>query len=526
MTTSASRREGATMPGSRPNFVFFIPDQLRADAVGAFGNPYVHTPHLDALAAGGTRFDNAYVQHPVCSPSRASFLTGWYPHTGGHRTLTHLIRPDEPNLLRSLKEGGYHVAWPGLRGDTFAPGVTELSVDEHGFGVLPTVLPTLPRVESWPGGEEWARLYYQGRTEDDDGRIDSDEATIRTALQWLENPPEQPWALFVPLIAPHCPFGIEDPWFSLHDRDVLPPPVPAADDSDREPAYMRAIRERFGITDTSPAMWREITATYYGMISRMDDQLGRVMAAVDSRGLRDDTVTLFFADHGEYLGDYGLIEKWPSAMHSCITRDPLVISGGGLPSGQSTDAMVELLDIVPTVLELAGLEAGHRHFGRSLLPVLERPDTEHRRFAFTEGGFSSDEEPQFEMAGFPYDLKAALQHENPRLVGRAIAVRDKEWCYVWRLYEEPELYHRPSDPDERVNVAGRDEYAGVEARMQQALLHWLADTSDVIPAEPHPRYPRVDLPVPAGRPRPDGAVERASEHLERVFAHLRNTGAV
>lgn len=153
-------------------------------------------------------------------------------------------------------------------------------------------------------------------------------------------------------------------------------------------------------------------------------------------------------------------------MHSCITRDPLIMSGGGLPAGRHADAMVELLDIVPTVLDLAGIEAPHRHFGRSLLPLLDDPSAEHRVYAFTDGGFSRDEEPQFEQAVFPYDLKAALQHEQPHLVGCAIAVRDKEWTYVWRLYEEAELYHRASDPDERSNLAGCDEHSSVEHRMQ------------------------------------------------------------
>jgi arylsulfatase A-like enzyme len=117
----------------QPNFIVIIPDQLRADALGCFGNPIISTPHIDALANSGTAFVESYVQHPVCSPSRASFLTGWYPHVRGHRTLTHLLQADEPNLLRVLKEAGYHVSWAGERGDTFAPGVTELSVDEYGF---------------------------------------------------------------------------------------------------------------------------------------------------------------------------------------------------------------------------------------------------------------------------------------------------------------------------------------------------------------------------------------------------------
>ena len=100
---------------TRPNFLIIVADQLRADAVGAFGSPIASTPHIDALAERGARFTNAFVQHTVCSPSRASFLTGWYPHVRGHRSLTHLLGPDDPNVLRTLKEAGYHVTHVGDR---------------------------------------------------------------------------------------------------------------------------------------------------------------------------------------------------------------------------------------------------------------------------------------------------------------------------------------------------------------------------------------------------------------------------
>ncbi|MFF2658458.1 sulfatase-like hydrolase/transferase [Kitasatospora sp. NPDC058032] len=475
----------------RPNFVILMPDQLRADAVGAFGNPYVRTPHLDALAARGTTFNQAYVQHPVCSPSRASVLTGWYPHTAGHRTLTHLLKEHEPNLLRILKDAGYHVTWAGARGDTFAPGVTEASVHEYGFSVMPTV----GYGGEYPDGV-WSRLFYRGAVPDD-GRIDPDEAAIRSAERWLADPPEQPWVLFVPLVAPHCPFQVEEPWFSQVDRDALPDPVAPGDPSG-EPRYMAAIRERYGIGEVTPEQWREVVATYYGMIARLDDQLGRVMGAVADAGAADDTVTLFFADHGEYLGDFGLIEKWPSAMHDCITRDPLIISGGGFAGGQASDAMVEMVDVLPTVLELAGVEAPHRHFGRSLVPLLRDPAAPHREYAFTEGGFTVEEEPRMERPGFPYDLKGALQHEDPALVGKAVAVRDREWTYVWRLYEPAELYHRASDPQERSNLAGRAEHAAVEQRLRDAVLRWMVETADVIPPTPDPRLPQVALPAPGG----------------------------
>lgn len=478
---------------SGPNFVIFIPDQLRADALGAFGNPHVRTPHLDALAARGTRFTNAFVQHPVCSPSRASFLTGWYPHTAGHRSLTHLLRPHEPNLLRILKDAGYHVTFAGRRGDTFAPGVTELSAHEYGFTEPPTPSPRVRlSPEIWPGGETWARLFYTGKVPDSAG-IDLDEATIRTAEHRLAAPPDRPWVLFVPIFAPHCPFRVPEPWFSMYDRDAMPDPIPP---SDREPRYAPAIRDRHGLDAVTAGMWREVVATYYGMVSRMDDRLGRVLAAVEKTGQADSTVTLFFADHGEYLGDFGLIEKWPSAMHPCITRDPLVIAGPGLPEGQVRDGMVELVDVLPTVLDLAEVAAPHRHFGRSLLPVLRDPDARHREHAFTEGGFTLDETRQLEMSPFPYDLKSALQHDEPALVGKATAVRSREWTYVWRQYEPPELYHRPTDPDERHNLAGSPEHAAVERELNETLLTWLVDTADVIPATVDPRMPEVALPAP------------------------------
>lgn len=211
-----------TIVTSRPNFLILMPDQLRADAVGAFGNPHVDTPHIDALAARGTRFTNAFVQHPVCSPSRASLLTGWYPHTAGHRTLTHLLKEHEPNLLRLLKEAGYHVTWAGARGDTFAPGVTEQSVHEYGFSTLPTT----GYGGDYPDGV-WSRLFYRGRVPDD-GRIDPDEAAVRTAEEWLAHPPEDPWVLFVPLVAPHCPFQVEDPGSPASTGPPCPTPRPPA----------------------------------------------------------------------------------------------------------------------------------------------------------------------------------------------------------------------------------------------------------------------------------------------------------
>ena len=481
------------MSVTRPNVVVFIPDQLRADCVGAFGNPVVQTPNLDALAARGARFDNAYVQHPVCSPSRASFLTGWYPHVVGHRTLTHLLQPDEPNFLKTFKNNGYQVIWAGARGDTFAAGGTEASVDAYGF----TDPPPAPLGHATFPDDLSARLFYSGRIDDPD-RVDFDEAAVRTAEEWLATGPDGPWLLFLPILAPHCPFQVAEPWFSMYDRSAVPDPVPpAGDDDGREPDFHQAIRDSYGLDRATPQTWREVVATYYGMISRMDDHLGRVMAAVQQAGAADTTITAFFADHGEYLGDYGLIEKWPSAMSGNITRDPLILAGPGIPPGTVVQDMVEIIDVFPTLLDLANVpDDTHRHYGRTLTPTLTH-GAAHREYAFTEGGFTLEEEPQLERPAFPYDLKGELQHRDPRLVGKAAAVRDQRYTYVERLYEGPELYDRISDPAERLNRAGQPQVAAVQHRLREALIRWLQETADVIPATEDPRFPTVDLPEPS-----------------------------
>jgi arylsulfatase A-like enzyme len=468
---------------SRPNVVVFVPDQLRADAVGCFGNPHVQTPNLDALAARGTRFTNAFVQHPVCSPSRASFLTGWYPHVSGHRTLTHLLRADEPNFLKSFKDNGYHVTWVGERGDTFAPGGTEASVHEYGFSMEPEV--------KWPVVAEYAddlaaHTFYLGKS---DTILDFDEAAIRSAEQWLGKPPPEPWVLFVPLLAPHVPFKAPEPWFSMYDRAAMPDPVPAGSG---EPEFHQAIRDAYGMDRMTPELWREIIATYYAMVSRMDSHLGRVLAAAG-----DNTVTAFFADHGEYLGDFGLVEKWPTSMSPNITRDPLILAGPGIPEGEVVEDMTELIDVFPTLLELCEVpDDTHRHFGRSLLPRLRDEVPVHREYAFSEAGFTVEEEPQLERPPYPYDRKGELQHAKPRLVGKVAAIRDRSWTYVHRLYDGPELYDRITDPHERVNLAGRPEVAEVEQRMRDELLRWYLETADVVPYTPDPRRPAVELPTP------------------------------
>ncbi|CAK7199871.1 hypothetical protein SEUCBS139899_002557 [Sporothrix eucalyptigena] len=496
--------------GDRPNFIIFMPDQLRYDALGctqeSAGTAHkpspIKTPNIDAFRARGTLFTECYVQASVCAQSRCSMLTGTYPHVSGHRSLNNLIKPWEANVLRSLKENGYHVACLAPRGDTFSPTVTELSVNEYGFLETPDCLPSFAKGSNNSGPDEndvWGRLFYKGlRTPEQ--MSDYDDAVIRSALTWLKCPPSgKPWLLYLPLLFPHCPFQVEEPYFSMYDRQAVGSVVSTPDTkTGYEPRYMQTIRERYGTGRATDEMWREIKATYYGMIARLDDQFGRLVDALDSLNLWKDTVTMFFTDHGEYLGDHGLIEKWPSGLSETLVREPLLIGGCGLPAGHTVAGMTEMVDLVPTLLEMAGIGEHFPHNGQSWIPLLQDdPKRAYtKKYAFSEGGFLTSEEPLLEQAPYPYDIKAGLQHEDTTLVGKAISLRNHEWTFMYRLYEPAELYSRANDPHEIHNLAGVPEYASKVSELEKEVFRWLVETSDVLPWTKDPRFPETNLASP------------------------------
>lgn len=469
------------------NIVVFIPDQLRADALGCFGNEVAATPHIDALAARGTRFTQAFGQHPFCSQSRVSFLTGLYPHVHGHRTLNQLIKPWHEDALGMLKASGYHVAHAGMRGDTFAPGGTKESTSRFGWTVLPKVLHS---PDPYGPDHKFGRAFYHGRRPEP--TLDFDEACIRTAVDWLGEGLPEPWLLYVPLFFPHPPFEVEDPWFSQHDRADVPLPVPPPPGSASAPLFKRLIHERYGLARLDEDDWREIVATYYGMVSRSDHHLGRVLDAVDRAGATDSTAVLFFPDHGEYLGDFGLVEKWVSGVDPCLVHNPLIAHIPGRPEGNVAGGMVELLDVAPTLCELAEIDPPRRQFGRSLVPLIGDGTRPHRDAAFSEGGLAfGDASPT--PPPYPYDLKHTIEHEEPVSAGKVAALRTPDWTYVHRVHEPPELYHRPTDPAETTNLAPDPTHATTLTDLRSRLLTWHIETADIL----GPTDPRFD---------PDGAL--------------------
>ena len=470
----------------RPNILMVMPDQQRADCIGAFGNSSILTPNIDALAGRGMTFTNAYVNHPVCSPSRVNFMTGWYPHTRGHRTLTHLIQPHEPNLLRYLKDGGYQVAWAGARGDVFAPGVTELSTHFSGFTTPPKKMGMGPQ---HPVGSPLYDAFYHGLRPGEETWLDFDEACTRTAIDWLSQKPKGPWCLWAPLIFPHLPFEVERQWYDLYSPGDLPKRIEAPGAG--KPQFHHAVRQKLGTDRLTEDDWQEIRRVYYAMISRVDHQLGRILEALQRTGEADNTLVLYFTDHGEYAGDFGLVEKWPSGLDRSLLQNPLIIAGPGVKPNTTATTFTEMVDLMPTLLDLADVKVTHTHFGRSLVNVLSDPKTSIREAAFSEGGFASDELNLLEAAKGEYANKANLQHEQPSLVGRAIAMRTKQYTYIYRLYESDELYDRSGDPNETKNLIGQSDHKELISDLKSQVLEWLFSTADVIPWKADPRFPKV-----------------------------------
>jgi len=502
----------------RPHIVIFNPDQWRGDVLGHMGNPAAVTPNLDRLVrTDSVSFRHAYCQNPVCTPSRCSFMSGWYPHVRGHRTMFHMMRKGEPVLLRTLKEHGYFVWWGGKN---------DLVPAQHGYGDYchvkyepdrPTY-PDLHELAHWRGepGSDTYYSFYFGRLEHADCRqsddaedhyYDGDWANVLGAIDLIHSyknaPQDQPLCIYLPLGYPHPPYAVEDPYYSLIDRAKLPPRIPTPDGWAGKPSILRGIHERQNLQGWTEDRWTELRATYYGMCARVDDQFGLLMDALRQAGLYDDTAVFFFADHGDFAGDYGLVEKTQNTFEDCLTRVPFLIKPPAWVPVQPrvSDALVELVDFPATVEPLTGIVPDHTHFGRSLLPVLAGETDEHRDAVFCEGGRSHGETHCMELESTSnqnpqglYWPRMEMQRSEGAEHTKAVMCQTKAFKYVRRLYEPDELYDLRADPAElhnriddanatrsSANALHSSSLADVLAQLKERLLTFYLETCDVVP---------------------------------------------
>jgi arylsulfatase A-like enzyme len=487
----------------RPHILIFNPDQWRGDVLAHMGNPAAVTPNVDRMVeTDGVSFRNAFCQNTVCTPSRCSFMTGWYPHVRGHRTMHHMLRAGEPVLLRTLKENGYFVWWGGK--NDLVPG--QLGYDEYCDVKYHPERPTYPNLhslEEWrgtPGSDTYYSFYY-GRLERDDDRehyYDGDWANVLGAIDFIRNAPQdQPLCIYLPLGYPHPPYAVEEPFYSMIDRARIPPRIPTPDGWAGKPSLLKGIHALQNLEDWTEERWTELRATYYGMCARVDRQFGLLMEALREAGIYDDTAVFLFSDHGDFTGDYGLVEKTQNTFEDCLSRVPFVIKPPAWTDVKPrvSDAMVELIDFPATVEALTGVEPQHTHFGRSLLPVLAGETDEHRDAVFCEGGRLHGETHCMELestssqnpAGLYYPRMVQQRSEGPEHT-KAVMCRTREFKYVRRLYEPDELYDLRSDPVELHNRIDDPALADVLARLKERLLTFYLETCDVVPHDTDNRW--------------------------------------
>jgi len=435
---------GVARAAERLNLLILTNDQHRADGLGCMGNPVVKTPVVDQFAAEGVLFESHFVQCPQCVPSRAALHTGRYPHT--NRTPTNLYRLSdrEETLAMILNRNGYRTATTGEL--PFAP--TKFL---GGFQEV------LPGGEKMPPDYELLRKQHAENLKRDFQAVaapwpaELDETALHAgrAIQFLRANRERPFYLHVNFRRPHHPFDPPHPFDRMYEGAQFPASHKREGEmQNKPPAQQKALANSVGFdlrTMTARDLDR-IKSYYYGMISLNDQYIGRILAELRRLDLDERTVVVFNADHGEMLGDHGLLFKG-GYFYDEVVRAPLILRGPGLPAGKRVADLVETVDLLPTLLELLGLAKSDRVQGRSLFPVIAGTDRRAR----------------------------AVHAEFPA----AKMIRTRDWKLVHYLRAPyGELYDLKEDPHELYNRWEDPASAGAKSEMLARLADWLVETED------------------------------------------------
>jgi arylsulfatase A-like enzyme len=490
-----------------PNILFVMADQLRWDYLGCTGHPHIKTPHIDALAARGVRFDRTFVQSPVCGGSRMSFYTGRYNISHGATYNNFPLRVDEMTLGDYLRPAGYRTALVGkthFKAD--AEGMARLGIGagtNTGTGAMACGFEEFERDDGLHPDQanrtdlaynRWLRqLGYAGDNPwhshansviDDDGKVASGWAmrnarkparvkkehsetayTTDRALAFLDQAGDAPWCLHLSYIKPHWPYIAPAPYHAMYGPEhVLAQNASAHERAHPHPVVAAFMQHDESVNFSRPDVRDTVIPTYMGLISEIDDHIGRVVGYLEKRGLADNTVIVVTSDHGDYLGDHWLGEK--ELFHEESVRIPLIImdprEGAAATRGSVSDALVQAIDLVPTFTELAGapLHAA-RMEGLSLVPLLAgvQPPVPWRDTAFCDSDFAM--RPARRTLGLAVNA------------ARGFMARTKRWKYVYFPGFPPQLFDLDADPHEQTDLGTHGGYADVRADMKDRLLHWL-----------------------------------------------------
>jgi len=456
----------------RPNILILMPDQQRGDCLSCAGHPAVKTPNLDRLAAEGIRFARAYTSCPICMPARSSFLSGLYCHNHGQWGNVAHFNPDLDTYLHHVKEVGYHTCHigkshlyahrKGLHLQEMRPFMRQLGWDEvlETTGPWATVTTDSIMTDHWReiGCLDTFRNDYEARRQTGPTAATwpspmpkgeaLDDFVGRTAVRYISDyDGEEPLLLFVGFGGPHEPWDPPVEWAEEYDPAAMDEMKPVTEPGLWVPAaaaeHQRELQNHsLGIT---PEINGRIRALYYAKISHVDWWIGQILDAFEQRGLLDDTTVIFWSDHGEMLCDKGRLFK--SVFYEEAVHVPLILRPARYDRpGTVCESLVSLIDVFPTILEVAGCESRAQMFGKSLTPLLSNPNDRLRDAVFSE-----------------YAKRTMLRDERYKMVV-------DNGGTVLKLYDLQE------DPDEAMNLVGRDDAGPVTARLRDRLLEWYLGT--------------------------------------------------
>lgn len=419
-------------------------DEHNARFMGCTGHRLVRTPHLDALAAGGTRFSAAYCNSPICVPARAAFATGRYVHSIGYWDNAIAYDGRVPGWGHALQAARIRVESIGklhYRSGRDATGFDRQIEPMHihgGIGQvwgsvrdpLPLERPAPPMLGEMGAGESSYNRY--------------DRRVADAACRWLGEADRErrPWCLFVGLVAPHFPLVVPERYLAPYPPGRMPAPkLHPKDGHERHPwveLFDAYTRVEHGWSNDHR---RLATALYMGLCTFMDEQVGRILAALEANGLAGNTLVVYTSDHGDNVGARGLWGK--STLYEEAAAVPLVLAGPGVPCGHTARTPVSLVDLHPTILEALGLPPDDSLPGRSLL----------------------------RLAGAPYDA-SRLAFSEYHAIGSAsgaFMLRQDRWKYHYYVGFEPELFDLEADPDETANLGSAPDHAARRAALEAAL---------------------------------------------------------
>jgi len=462
-----ARARAGTASRRPPNILWIMTDDHRPDSLGLSGPAGPKTPHIDRIARRGVHFRHAFSQGPICTPSRSSIITGRYCHAIGVTSNGNRLGPDAPFLTRPLQEAGYQLVNVGKK--LPAPKIFDVHVRPPGYGG-PGATPYELKPEFADREKELGVLHLKeefpiiiaGRYP-----LPADQTepaiTVTNAIRQIEGGLKPPWMLRVSTIAPHTPILAPEPFDAMYDPAEVPFQAPTDDELAAKPRYERETLQKCqGSLHLSEEAIRRSRACYHGLVSHVDDQIGRLLAAMDERRLLDDTLVVVTSDQGVCLGEHGLFMK--RNFYEQSAGGILIVSWPGrLPEGKTIDDPVELVDVMPTMLDAAGVRPPSTAQGRSLLPLIAGREP-GRDAAFCEIDFT---EPQFDRYYLPNS--------------RRVMVRTQEWkasYFVDRSGDarDGDLYHLADDPDELHNLWGDKTYADVVARLEARVEQWDEET--------------------------------------------------